>query len=186
MSLTAHQEAVLDIFPGPARQSSWWHERRDLQTILLKFKDCQASKPQDKIYALLNLCSSPLDSLDLLVDYEQPIEQVIRWTAKYLLVAFRPYGDLCLRREQHIPRFVDQSALLGSSRSLTILQVFALVHAISQLAYRLHPKGICRDHKPFSNTLRNVLRGEYKSCYCLVVVNLDGNQELRARITFSY
>src|SRR5436305_1506630 len=32
-----HCQAILDIMPGPLRRESWWNQRRDLRTLLVKF-----------------------------------------------------------------------------------------------------------------------------------------------------
>ncbi|KAF0332624.1 HET domain-containing protein [Colletotrichum asianum] len=39
-----HSQALLDVLPGPLRQSSWWHDDRSLSTILHKFRGSQHAK----------------------------------------------------------------------------------------------------------------------------------------------
>lgn len=73
-----HFQAVLDIMPGPLRRRSWWGERRDLYTLLWKFRGSQASEPRDMIYALLGISSDgPLFAESLRPDYTKPIDQLI-------------------------------------------------------------------------------------------------------------
>lgn len=52
-----HEEAVIEIMPGPWRASSWWSESQDLYTLLTKFGDSQATEPRDMIYALKGMSS---------------------------------------------------------------------------------------------------------------------------------
>jgi hypothetical protein len=40
-----HCQAVLDIMPGYLRSYSWWNFGRDLYTLLLRFRESQASDP---------------------------------------------------------------------------------------------------------------------------------------------
>ena len=80
-----HCQAVLDILPGPLRRDSWWHEKRDLHTLLDKFRDSRASEPLDKIYALLGMSSDTCDSGILRVDYSKSETKVIQDTTSFLL-----------------------------------------------------------------------------------------------------
>jgi Heterokaryon incompatibility protein (HET) len=56
-----HCRAVLDIMPGFSRKESWWDEKRDLQTLLYKFRQSHASDQRDKIYALLGMSTDACD-----------------------------------------------------------------------------------------------------------------------------
>ncbi|KAF8852215.1 HET-domain-containing protein, partial [Acephala macrosclerotiorum] len=79
-----HSQAVLDIMPGPSRKSSWWTQKRDLQTLLAKFGKGEASDPRDVIYALLGM-SSDVSSLDSLkANYEKSVQEAIRDTTIFL------------------------------------------------------------------------------------------------------
>lgn len=82
----SHQcQAVLDLFPGPARESSWWSQSRDLATLLVKFRYSEATDERDKVYALLNLCSEAHNSKMLSADYGKPIARVIEDTVFFLI-----------------------------------------------------------------------------------------------------
>jgi hypothetical protein len=54
-----HCQAVLDIMPGLSREFSWWSEKRDLGTLLLKFGASEATDQRDKIYAMFGISSEP-------------------------------------------------------------------------------------------------------------------------------
>jgi len=78
-------QAVLDIMPGPSRESSWWIQKRDLQTLLTKFGKSEASDPRDNIYALLGMSSDVSNSDILRADYEKSVEEAIQDTTSFLL-----------------------------------------------------------------------------------------------------
>jgi hypothetical protein len=59
------------IMPGPLRYSPWWAERRDLYTLLDKFRSSDATKPHDKIYALLGISSDADHPFFPKVNYEE-------------------------------------------------------------------------------------------------------------------
>jgi ankyrin repeat protein len=80
-----HCQAVLDIMPGPSRKSSWWTQKRDLQTLLAKFGKSEASDPRDVIYALLGMSSDVSSSDSLKANYEESVQKVIQDTAVFLL-----------------------------------------------------------------------------------------------------
>jgi ankyrin repeat protein len=80
-----HCQAVLDIFPGPSRNYSWWSEKQDLHTLLLKFGNSEATDPRDIIYALLGLSSDACDTNLLRADYSMSVQQVISNTISFLL-----------------------------------------------------------------------------------------------------
>lgn len=52
-----HYQAVLDIMPGLSRQTPWWKDKRDLHTLLKKFRDSEATDKRDIVYALLGISS---------------------------------------------------------------------------------------------------------------------------------
>lgn len=80
-----HCQPILDITPGPLRNNSWWVKKRDLYTILDKFRNSEATKPQDKIYALLGI-SSDVYSINILkADYNKDLEDIVFDTASFLL-----------------------------------------------------------------------------------------------------
>jgi hypothetical protein len=79
-----HCQAVLDIMPGPSRKSSWWTQKRNLQTLLLKFGKSEASDPRDLIYALLGMSSDACDTDLLQVNYEKSVQEVIHDAALFL------------------------------------------------------------------------------------------------------
>ena len=80
----SHCQAVLDIMPGPSRDSSWWNQRRDLYTLLQRFSQSQASDPRDMIYALLGISSNKTDVYNLQPDYTKSTEEVIDDATSFL------------------------------------------------------------------------------------------------------
>lgn len=79
-----HSQAVLDIMPGPVRKNSWWNEKRDLYTLLLKFGESRASDPRDMVYALLGISSDAFDADSLRPDYTKDNRHVIHDTTAFL------------------------------------------------------------------------------------------------------
>ena len=87
-----HCQAVLGIMPGPSRKDSWWSQKRNLYTLLLKFNGSQAGDPRDLIYALLGISSNAQDTNNLHVDYTKTVQQVIHDAALFLFSLFdSPY-----------------------------------------------------------------------------------------------
>ena len=80
-----HCQAVLDIMPGPTRKHTWWTQKRDLHTLLLKFGGSEASDPRDIIYALLGISSNGCDTDILVPNYEKSVKEVIYDTISFLL-----------------------------------------------------------------------------------------------------
>lgn len=84
-SIQEHCQAVLDIMPGHSRRLSWWGERQDLQTLLLKFAASEATDERDKIYALLGISSDAYNSKELVPSYLKDTQQLIHDTWSYIL-----------------------------------------------------------------------------------------------------
>ncbi|KAH7030619.1 heterokaryon incompatibility protein-domain-containing protein [Microdochium trichocladiopsis] len=78
LELGAHRQAILDIMPGPSRQTSWWREDRSLLRLLHKFSGSQARFRHDKIYALLGICTDSAARAVLQPDYHKGEEEVAR------------------------------------------------------------------------------------------------------------
>ncbi|KAF1979874.1 HET-domain-containing protein, partial [Bimuria novae-zelandiae CBS 107.79] len=79
-----HCQAILEIMPGPSRSGSWWGQKRDLCTLLRRFQASKATDERDKIYALLDMSSDPLDTQSIDIDYKKPTHQVIHQAVTYL------------------------------------------------------------------------------------------------------
>jgi ankyrin repeat protein len=85
-----HCQAILDVMPGPTRKHTWWERSHDLNTLLFKFRGCQASDPRDKIYALLGIASDrPTKELPApgfpAPNYEKNEVAAVQDTIRYLL-----------------------------------------------------------------------------------------------------
>ena len=86
----SQQQAVLDIVPGCPRTASWWSKRRNLHTLLKKFRNCKASDERDKIYALLSMSTDARDTPLLQVDYNKSVKEVVKDTLAFLLSSYNP------------------------------------------------------------------------------------------------
>ena len=80
-----HCQPILDIMPGHLRNSSWWARKRDLYTMLVKFRKSKATDPRDNIYALLGISSDVCDTNLLKANYEKDLQDVIFDTTSFLL-----------------------------------------------------------------------------------------------------
>jgi ankyrin repeat protein len=77
-----HTQAVLDLMPGLARTTaSSWMRDCDLNMLLLRFGQAEASEPRDGIFALLGLCGK---HTGIQPDYEKPESAVVQDTISYL------------------------------------------------------------------------------------------------------
>jgi hypothetical protein len=98
-----HVQAVLDIMPGHSRESSWWAQKRDLQTLLIKFGKSEASDPRDHIYALVGISTDACNAEIMQANYENSFQQVIGNTCSFML-QFHKCGSL-------MPAWPDQTVL---------------------------------------------------------------------------
>ncbi|KAI8683441.1 HET domain-containing protein [Fusarium keratoplasticum] len=87
-------QAILDIMPGPSRQSSWWSKERPLQELLWKFRECEATDPRDRVYALLGISSIADESIK--PDYSKSERQVLRDVCDHLFGGLEAPVDLSL------------------------------------------------------------------------------------------
>jgi hypothetical protein len=113
-------QAVLDIMPGISRKESWWSRKRDLQTLLRKFRGSEATDPRDMIYALLAISSDACDLKTLRPDYSEPIERVTRNTISFLLSQTDLEASLDNLPDMTLPEFFKNldsisNALIGSA-----------------------------------------------------------------------
>ncbi|KAH7232861.1 heterokaryon incompatibility protein-domain-containing protein, partial [Fusarium tricinctum] len=79
-----HCQPILEIMPGPHRNSSWWVKKRDLYTLLVKFCKSEATDPRDNIYALLGISSDACDTNLLKANYEKNLQDIIFDTTSFL------------------------------------------------------------------------------------------------------
>ncbi|KAM0162436.1 hypothetical protein ACHAPG_001800 [Botrytis cinerea] len=80
-----HVQSVLDIMPGISRNESWWAQGQKLQTLILKFRESEATDDRDKIYALLGMSSDTYRSNILNPKYDKSSQQVIREAVSFIL-----------------------------------------------------------------------------------------------------
>jgi uncharacterized protein (DUF1778 family) len=70
--------------PG-LRKETWWGQNRNLHTLLIKFRESEATDERDIVYALLGISSDAYQNDFLLPDYTKSSQQVIRDTIVFLL-----------------------------------------------------------------------------------------------------
>lgn len=93
--MDARSQALLEVLPGPLRQSSWWNDTRDLGTVLQKFSSCESTDPRDQIFALLGLSSDcAKDGRVFLPKYELNTLECIQQTVFFLAFREIPVSDL--------------------------------------------------------------------------------------------
>jgi ankyrin repeat protein len=104
ITLDLHCQSIIDIMPGSPRDSSWWAKKRDLYTMLCKFRNSEATDPRDKIYALLDISSDTCNVSLLKADYGKDLQDVIFDTASFLL----NFNELNTRRffDWTLPEFL--------------------------------------------------------------------------------
>jgi hypothetical protein len=71
--------------PGHARKRSWWSEKSDLGTLLVRFRWSEATDPRDEVYALLGISSDANDMNVFRPDYERTAQQVVQSTISFLI-----------------------------------------------------------------------------------------------------
>jgi hypothetical protein len=140
----SHCQAVLDIMPGPSRTDSWWNQKRDLYTLLQKFRNSKAGDARDMIFALLGISSDMQDTDCLRADYEKSVEQVVRETISLLfslpdypchtisefLLNFRSLNRASLKRlaslydANHTAKFLEQRRD-GTEVTMAVLEAAA-------------------------------------------------------------
>ncbi|TEY30775.1 hypothetical protein BOTCAL_0841g00010 [Botryotinia calthae] len=91
-------QSVLDIMPGISRNESWWAQGQKLQTLLVKFRQSEATDDRDKIYALLGMASDVHRSNFLDPKYDKSSRQVIREAVSFIL-------------SENYPQLVDDASL---------------------------------------------------------------------------
>lgn len=109
----AHCQSVLDIMPGSSRGQSWWSQKRDLHTLLVKFGESEATDPRDHIRALLGISSDAQDGALLQAEAEG---DVVKDTIAFLL---------------HIPELRE---IKTSPGHWTIPRFFENIHSLSSAA----------------------------------------------------
>ncbi|KAF3806651.1 Heterokaryon incompatibility protein 6 [Colletotrichum gloeosporioides] len=95
IDMDARSQALLEVLPGPLRQSSWWNDTRDLSNVLQKFSSSESTDPRDQIFALLGLSSDcAKDGRVFLPNYELNTLECIQQTLFFLAFREIPVSDL--------------------------------------------------------------------------------------------
>lgn len=132
VQIEPHAKAVLDIMPGPRRDTSWWNKDRDLLTLLRRFRSSESTDPRDLIYALLGIASDACESSILRPDYEITFRQLIQKATAYLLFGDSTHGGIFT-----CPAWDEQTFLDSRDELQHNLLVWALENGSSQLALSL-------------------------------------------------
>ncbi|KAF7894706.1 uncharacterized protein EAF01_010156 [Botrytis porri] len=93
-----HCQSVLDIMPGISRKESWWAHGQKLHTLLVKFRESEATDDRDKIYALLGISSDAHRSKILDPKCDKSSQQVIREAVSFIL-------------SERYPQLIDDASL---------------------------------------------------------------------------
>jgi hypothetical protein len=103
-----HCQSILDIMPGSVRNRSWWAEKRDLHTMLIKFCKSEATEPRDQIYALLGISSDTRDTDLLKADYTKDLRDVVFDTTSFLLKFNKLDPPICRFFDWSLPEFLGK------------------------------------------------------------------------------
>ncbi|KAF7929257.1 uncharacterized protein EAE98_005176 [Botrytis deweyae] len=93
-----HCQSVLDIMSEISRKESWWAQGQKLHTLLVKFRESEATDDRDKIYALLGMSSDAHRSNILDPKCDKSSQQVIREAVSFML-------------SERYPQLVDDATL---------------------------------------------------------------------------
>lgn len=132
VQIEPHAKAVLDIMPGPLRETSWWNKDRDLLTLLQKFRLSESTDPRDLIYALLGIASDACKSSVLRPDYEISFRQLIQKTTSFMLFGDATHGVLF-----RCPAWTEQKLLAAREKLQQNLLVWAIDNESTRLALNL-------------------------------------------------
>ena len=101
--------------PGLSQKESWWSNKRNLYTLLVKFRGSQATNKQDIIYALLGISSDAYKSNILLPNYKKSLQQVISDTTLFLLSPTNQDKSLYKFLDWTLSEFLESLDLLSSA-----------------------------------------------------------------------
>ncbi|KAI8724404.1 HET domain-containing protein [Fusarium sp. LHS14.1] len=134
-SIDEQPQAVFDIFPGLPRKWSWWAEERTLWALLSRFRECQATDPRDRVYALLGIASDMAnDAIE--PDYSKSEHQVLRDTCNYLFErafyvgrAFLEQKMMRRAKPEDLEHFLERQGRVKWTEKIVQLASFDLGHS---------------------------------------------------------
>ncbi|KLU86792.1 hypothetical protein MAPG_05802 [Magnaporthiopsis poae ATCC 64411] len=132
-------QSVLDILPGPRRGSSWWKERRDLETLLTRFAAHEATDQVDRIYALFGISSDICTSSLLRPDYEIDPCRTVQNTMGQLLLSNITDQPLRESLTAMLPRWDVAKFMSGLPRLRREVFRFAITNNRKKLAVHVLP-----------------------------------------------
>ncbi|KAI0406470.1 heterokaryon incompatibility protein-domain-containing protein [Xylaria palmicola] len=96
VDLDNHSRAVFELMPTYNGGSQRMPRNPDLLSILLDFRQSEASDPRDKIYALLGLCADEGVSEAVVPDYTQAESALVRATIRHILTLLFGYCPISI------------------------------------------------------------------------------------------
>ncbi|KAM0422599.1 hypothetical protein ACHAPD_001053 [Fusarium lateritium] len=130
--------AVLDIMPGPSKDTSWWAQDRNICTLLCKFKGSEASDPRDRVYALMGMASD-MDSNAIEADYTKEEEMVVRDLCQYI------YGDRSPTRGFSLTSIQEFQSQLSSISTRLLINMLEKKPTEQSLLLFLGRQGMLKD-----------------------------------------
>jgi ankyrin repeat protein len=157
ITLGSQCESLLDIMPGTLRKNSWWSQKPDLRSLLIKFRNCKATDPRDHIYALLGISSNTSDNA-FVTNYEISIEEVICHTTLFLLGVKLDRSDFLpllfpwtLSRFLEILEDIDNEAFRFIVSSHHVFLVEAVIRCNAQIDFNM----VINGEKPLFWAVKN-------------------------------
>ncbi|TGO45064.1 hypothetical protein BOTNAR_0705g00020 [Botryotinia narcissicola] len=121
-----HCQSVLDIMPGISRKESWWAQSQKLHTLLVKFRESEATDDRDKIYALLGMSSDAHRSNILDPKCDKSSQQVIREAISFILSERYPqlvdYASIYQFLNWNLTKFLDNVEGLEGSILMDVFE----------------------------------------------------------------
>ncbi|UPK99291.1 hypothetical protein LCI18_010226 [Fusarium solani-melongenae] len=155
-------QAILDIMPGPSRQSSWWSKERTLRELLWRFWECQATDPRDRVYALLGISSIADESIK--PDYSKSERQVVR--------------DVCDHLFGSLEAPIDLSLIYSITQLQEELNILSIISP-GGLARSLNRQG----HVKWANGIRKLaVKGLGRSSLAFLLTRLDAAPNVAPRL----
>ncbi len=137
-------QAVLDIMPGPLRETWWWTDKRNLRTLLQSFI-LEASDPRDKVYALLGIASDASNS-NFRPDYRLELPGVIRDIMPFLV-----FSDVLDPSVYTFPGWDLLTIVDNLDEHLNQVLRWAFAHNNEKLMRRILADGDCNVNIPIAH-----------------------------------
>ncbi|CAG1986279.1 unnamed protein product [Fusarium graminearum] len=131
-------QAVLDMMPGPSKDTSWWAQDRNICTLLCKFKGSEATDPRDRVYALMGMASD-MDSNAIEADYTKEEKMIVQDLCLYI------YGDRNPVRGFSITSIQELQSQLSAISTRLLTNMLEQKSTAQSLQQFLGRQGMVRD-----------------------------------------